>query len=82
MGLFSKTASGTTSTTTTGKATKGKREAWQIACADVGVDCAFLFRSHDKNEVAKAATSHAKMAHGMTGVTEKDSLESLRPASW
>ncbi|MEK6985447.1 MAG: DUF1059 domain-containing protein [Candidatus Thermoplasmatota archaeon] len=68
MGLFSKS--------------QPKRQAYQIACADVGVDCAGLFRSHDRNEVIKAATAHAKNQHGVT-IKEADNAGNVKVVtSW
>ena len=70
MGLFSKSS------------TQTKQQAYQIACADVGVSCPGLFRSHDKDEVVKAATLHARNSHGMKGLTEAQNAGNVKMVNW
>ncbi|MHB8634416.1 MAG: DUF1059 domain-containing protein [Thermoplasmatota archaeon] len=61
--------------------TQTKAEAWQVACADSGANCAFMLRTHDKAELARSVVSHVKSAHGKT-MGEKDVLAIAKPSQW
>jgi predicted small metal-binding protein len=59
-----------------------KPETWQVACAESGVNCGFLIRSHDRRELVEATVRHARGTHGLTGLTEQEVLAMARPVSW
>lgn len=41
-----------------------------LHCRDVGMNCDFVARGEDENEIVKQAGRHAQQAHGMTVTQE------------
>jgi predicted small metal-binding protein len=65
-----------------GSGTLQRPETWQVACADAGVPCGFLIRTHDRRELVEATVRHARGTHGLTGLTEQEVLAMARPVAW
>ncbi|HUR64063.1 MAG TPA: DUF1059 domain-containing protein [Candidatus Thermoplasmatota archaeon] len=64
------------------RALQPKPDTWQVACADAGVQCGFLIRTHDRRELVEATLRHARGTHGLTGLTEQEVFAMARPVSW
>jgi predicted small metal-binding protein len=48
-----------------------------LKCRDVGVDCDFVARGKDEDEVIRSAKDHARKDHGIDQITE-DYVEAWR----
>lgn len=43
----------------------------QLSCRDVGVDCDFIARGKDENEIMRKLEEHAKKEHGMKEIPQE-----------